>query len=235
VIGSFASRAALRGALTLFAVIGLQSAAQAAFSISVNGTVVATDGGPGDRNSSAGEIEFRGVVNGYDFHIATSVFQSAGATGIDTAILQIVQVGGNGTLSIVISGTFEAQGGVPSASTLSSVLTRDVVAGHSTSGVGRLTTMATSASGSGSGSTDEIALSQNEWFGTASGAFLRTSNEYTLAQEFIINGLGRDKGVLLGGESRNLIHAPEPSSAALLLGGLGFLACAGRLRRYVSR
>ena len=246
VIGTRARSGGIRFALALITSFALQSAADAAFTISINGTVVATDGGAGDMNPTGHEVWFIGVIDGYELEIMANTFTGGGASGgagagIQTSQLQAVRTGGGSMpLMITLSETFTQPAGTTGAYDLTSELSRDLVAGYETSGMVRMTTSAASLSGGGTGSTDEILLSPPSGSGSTDGTFGSTSQEYTLTQTITVQGLGNDKAVLIRAESTArgeglVLSAPGPSAPVLLLSGAGFFALIARFRKTSSK
>ncbi|AMV23290.1 hypothetical protein VT84_02700 [Gemmata sp. SH-PL17] len=220
-----------------------QGEARAAFMVTVNGSVVAIDGGAGDLNPTGHEVTFAGTVNGYKIQLQARSQSGGGSgggsgssgyrAGIDLLDLQVIGDNPTGPLTITLSDTYSLPGSGLGTYDLVSQLNRDSTPGYSTSGTVSLATTATSGSGSGGGSTPDVSLSPGQSSGTSSGSFPSTSNDYNLGQTVVVDGLGNGDGVQVSGGS--VVHAPAPASAVLLLSGAPFLMMFRQFRRGQNR
>lgn len=228
------SRHAVLFALTTgLVMLGSGSAARAAFTISINNVLVATDNGAGDSDPTLGRIEYaNAAVDGYNVQIKTETFVSASAAGLSSTQLRVVRNGGAGVdpLLVEVESDFTLPPGNPLG--LETTFTRNIVAGFGTSGTTAMRTLAASDAGGGTGSTPAVTITAPLGADFSAGVFNRTSPGYTLTSEFTIGGLTAGRAVALTGTSTSLNDAPflvpAPAGLGLLAVGLPALALVRR-------
>jgi hypothetical protein len=231
----------MRCALAFLMLIGFAQAAEAEFFVNING-VELKDGGAGDIDSRTGFIEWHTAIDGYSIELTSSTTNSLQFADVTTAELRITNVGGSVTpLSASFTDLFNAPPGVQGQHVLQNTLTRNIIAGLSTSGTVTSETTGQSQSGGGTGSTSEVTLTGAVDSGLSNGSFERTSEFYSLIQGIDITGLQSGHGVTItasslsfaqGGGRGNVI--PAPASLVLVGSGVGFLGLL-RLRSYRFR
>lgn len=226
------SRQAMLAALaTGLMMFGFGSDARAAFTISINNAVVATDNGVGDTDPALGRIEYTNpAIDGYNVQIKTETFASGTAAGISSTQLRVVRTGGVSPLLVEVDSDFTLPPGNPLG--LETTFTRNTVAGFSTSGTTAMRTLATSSAGGGTGATPAVSFATPLGADFSNGLFNRTSPGYTLTSEVTITDLGIGQAVALTGTSTtsndNPFLVPAPASALLLAAGLPVLGLARR-------
>lgn len=216
----------LRCALAFLVVFGFAPAAKAAFTVTING-ITLQDGGSGDQDARDGYIEWQTTINGYEIELTSSTDRSRPTADLTTSELRIVNVSGTGTLNVSISERFN----IPNfrgEQTMLNTLTRNLVAGLSTSGTVSSTTTGASEGGGGAGTTDVVTLTDPVDSGISFGSFDRTSEFYLLTQAIDISGLRVGDGVTITASSfspsgGNLEVIPAPPALVLLASGVGFL------------
>ena len=216
--------------------------ARAGFSISVNGTLVATDNGFGDNNLTAGVIDYSNTFNGYQLEFNTrTTLSTPTIADITSSQLLIRNVSGTAPLTITITeDAFTAPVGALGASNLQSSFTRNLSAGLGTSGTTSMTSTATSASGGGTATTSAITFSGPLGADATSTTFNRTSALYSLTTTVTVTGLlGNDAMQLtadsaVSGGQVPLSAVPVPGSVVMLLSGLPVLLF-GRRRLRAAR
>jgi hypothetical protein len=218
-----------------------QAESRAAFTVSINGTVVATDNGTGDSNSEVGIITYVNELLGYDFRIATTTNWSNPDVGdITSSELRVMNLSGTQNLTIAIQEQFDRPV-FTGASVLTQSFTRNLSSTAGTSGSVSLTTTATSATGGGTGSAPTITFTDLVDADLNTGSFNRTSALYTLTQTITISGMNVSDGVLLTANSNVTnpsqapLPVPAPRTAVLLLTALPLLGlCRNRLLKKKS-
>lgn len=223
----------MRCALAFLALIGFARAAEAEFIVNING-VELKDGGAGDIDSRTGFIEWHTVVDGYTIELTSSTTNSSLFADVTTAELRITNTGGLSTpLSATFTDLFNAPPGVQGTQVLQNTLTRNIIAGLSTSGTVTSETIGQSESGGGTGSTSDVVLTGSVDSGMSSGSFDRTSEFYSLIQSIDIAGLQAGHGVTITASSLSFGQGgggsvvPAPASIALVGSGIGFLGLFG--------
>jgi len=228
----------LRCALAFLVVFGFAPAADAAFSVTINGTTI-TDNGPGDSDSTAGFINWTTTIDGYQIRLTSSTDNTRPTADLTTSQLRIVNRTGTVPLTVTIVESFNAPPGYIGPQDMLNTLTRNLVAGLSTSGSVSSTTAGASVSGGGSGTTDPVTLTNAVDSGMSFGSFNRTSDFYVLTQTINISGLVGSgnpdvdgNGVTITASSfsssaGNLNVVPAPASVVLLASGIGFLGLYG--------
>ena len=219
----------MRCALAFLLLIGFAQAAEAEFIVNING-VELKDGGAGDIDSRTGFIEWHTVVDGYTIELTSSTTNSQQFADVTTAELRITNTGGSATpLSASFTDLFNAPPGVLGQQVLQNTLTRNIIAGLSTSGTVTSETTGQSQSGGGVGSTSEVTLTSAVDAGLSAGSFERTSEFYSLIQSIDITGLQAGHGVTITASSLSFGQGgggsvvPAPASLALVGSGVGFL------------
>jgi hypothetical protein len=233
-------------ALALAALMFQGEKAQAAFSVSLNGTQVAVDGGLNDTNANADEIAFDVVFDGWRVRFTgRTSFSTAVAGSLQTSEL-LVERQSPGSPNGLIVDIFESAQLNPTAvgpATLSTTLTRNTIGALGTSGTVVLTSTATDLNGNTAVATTPT-LTPNppaQGSGTpATASFNRQTQQYSLRSVVIINGLGVNDGVAITTDALvtpgqvapvDVISAPAPAPAVMLLGAIPFLALVRRGRR----
>jgi len=225
----------LRCALAFLVVFGFAPAADAAFTVTINGTTI-TDNGPGDTDSTAGFITWTTTIDGYQIRLSSSTDNTRPTADLTTSQLRIVNTASAGTITgplhVTIVESFNAPPGYIGPQDMLNTLTRNLVAGLSTSGTISSTTAGASVSGGGSGTTDAVALTNSVDSGLSFGSFDRTSDFYVLTQSIDITSLAGGDGVTITASSfsssaGNLSVVPAPASVVLLASGIGFLGLYG--------
>ncbi len=218
----------MRCALAFLMLIGFARVAEAEFIVNING-VELKDGGAGDIDSRTGFIEWHTVVDGYTIELTSSTTNSSQFADVTTAELRITNTGGiNVPLSATFTDLFNAPPGVQGVQVLQNTLTRNIIAGVSTSGTVTSETIGQSESGGGTGSTSDVSLTDAVDSGISSGSFDRTSEFYSLIQSIDITGLQAGHGVTITASSLSFGQGggsvvPAPASIALVGSGIGFL------------
>ena len=235
----------LRCACAFLVVLGLVPVANAAFIVNINGNTI-SDNGAGDSDPATGFISWQTNINGYDIQLRSSTDNSRPTADLTTSQLRIVNTAAAGTVTgplfVSISQSFNAPPGYIGTQDMLNTLTRNVVAGLSTSGTVSSTTAGASETGGGAGSTNPTTLTSSVDSGMSTGEFERTSDFYLLTQAIDISGLVGGHGVTITassfsssqGDINPLSPVPVPGSLALVGSGIGFLGLAG-LRSYRSR
>lgn len=209
------------------------SEARAAFTVSVNNAVVASDNGIGDTDPVAGRIAFNGSVGGYSIWLEAETTQTAVAVGIGSTQLRINRTGANPppVLTVAISQSF-SPGGPAGVIGLDTEFARIRVGTNPTSGSATMQSLAVSEAGGGTGSSPLLIIATP--FGAESNAaqFNRTSASYTVTSQYTITGLNQNNALTLIGNSTvgntTQFAVPEPATAALLAAGLPALALVRR-------
>ncbi|VTR98896.1 unnamed protein product [Gemmata massiliana] len=224
-------------ALVCAALFTTSSSARAAFTVSINGTVVATDGGSGDTDAAAGVINYAGTVDGYMVQITVQTTLSSPTVG-DVTTSQLLAVNESGTAPLSISlgdSTLNTPAGALGNSTLFASFTRNLSAGFGTSGTTSMTSTAESASGGGTATTDPITFSGALGADAKTTGFNRTSDAYSLTTNVTVTGLNIGDAVVLTADSAvtggRVSVVPAPAGAVMLLSGLPVLALWRRARR----
>jgi len=208
--------------------VGFASSADAAFTVTINGTTV-TDNGPGDSNSATGFISYQATINGYQIRLDSSTDNTRPTADLTTSQLRIVNTASagasTGPLLVTLVEGFNAPPGYMGQQNMQNTLTRNIVAGIGTSGVVSSTTGGVSQSGGGSGSTDATTLTSAVDSGMSFGSFNRTSDFYDLTQTINISGLLGQDAVTITASSfssspGNLSIVPAPAGYALLASGV---------------
>jgi hypothetical protein len=215
---------------------GFAPAADAAFTVTINGTSI-SDNGPGDTDPSVGFINYSGTIDGYQIRLSSSTDNTHPTADLTTSQLRIVNTAAANTLTgallVTISQSFNVPPSYLGQQSLANTLTRNLIAGLATSGTVSSTTAGTSASGGGQGISGPVSLTNPVDSGVSSGSFTRTSDFYQLTQTIGIDGLLGDEGLTITASSfstatgSNLLIVPSPPSFVLLASGL----CALGLRR----
>ncbi|VTR94029.1 unnamed protein product [Gemmata massiliana] len=224
-------------ALAWAAFFTANSSARAAFTININGTVVATDGGAGDTDAAAGAINYTGTVDGYMIQITTQTTLSSSTVGdVTTSQLLVVNESGTAPLSVTLGdSTFNTPAGTLGNSTLFASFTRNLSAAATTSGTASMTSTAESASGGGTATTDPIAFSGSLGADAKTTGFNRTSDVYSLFTNVAVDGLKIGDAVVLTADSAvtggSVTPTPAPAGAVMLLSGLPVLALWRRAQR----
>jgi hypothetical protein len=237
-IHRFVGPGATRCALACLFLVGFLPSADAAFTVTINGTTI-TDNGPGDTDPTAGFIHYEAVISGYDIKLTSSTDNTHPTADLTTSQLRIVNTAAAGAstaaLSVTLSQSFNAPPGYLGTQNMLNTLTRNIVAGLTTSGTVSSTTGGTSQSGGGSGTTAPTTLTGAVSSGMSTGSFNRTSDFYTLDQAISITGLVGQDAVTITASSFSSSPAflqivPAPAGVALWASGV---ACLGlyRLRR----
>lgn len=232
-----------RCALAFLLALGFTPHADAAFSVTINGTTV-TDNGAGDTDSAAGFISYQATIDGYQIRLTSSTDNSHPTADLTTSQLRIVNSASAGTqtgaLLVTLSESFNAPPGYLGQQNMLNTLTRNVVAGIGTSGVVSSTTGGTSQSGGGAGTTDATTLTSNVDSGMSFGSFNRTSDFYTLTQTINISGLLGSDAVTITASSfssspANLSIVPAPPAYGLLGAGVLTLGIFGLRSQMLRR
>ena len=223
-------------AVALAALMFRGESAQAAFSVSLNGTQVAVDGGLNDTNGNAGEITFDVLFDGWRvWFTGRTTFSTATAGSLQISELLVQRLAPGSSNSVFVEALeTEMSSPIPvGPSILSTTLTRNVIGPLGTSGTVSLTSTATDRNGNTAAATTPT-LTPNppsQGSGEPSTAFFNRQTEfYTLGSAVTVNGLGVGKGVSITADVQ-VIHAPAPTAAVMLLSGLPFLAIVRRLGR----
>lgn len=235
-------RHAVAGLLALCSAAASAAPVRAAFTLSINDTVVATDGGAGDADSRAGVLSYSGTVRGYAIEFtALTTGSSPTLADITTTQLLVKNVSGHTPLTITVSeSAFGAPAGAPGVSDLSSSFTRLKAAGLGASGVVSMTSTAESAAGGGSASTDPITFSKPLGADSAEAAFDRTSDLYSLSTTVKVRALKAGDAMVLTVDSAvaggtflagPALAAPAPPGLALVLSAVPLLPLARRRAR----
>jgi hypothetical protein len=236
---------AARCALAFLIVFGFAPYADAAFTVTINGTSI-TDNGPGDTDSSAGFIHFAGTISGYQIQLTSSTDNSHPTADLTTSQLRIVNTTGTAPLVVTLTESFNQPLGYTGQQNMQNTLTRNQIAGLGNSGVVSSTTGGVSQSGGGQGTTAAVILTNTPDSGMSFGSFNRTSDFYTLTQTITISGLlgsgnpaTEGDGVTITASSfssspANLSIVPAPPALALLAGGVLTLGLY-QLRRRLMR
>jgi len=207
--------------------------AQAAFTVSINGTLVATDNGPGDTSPDVGLIVYVNDLLGYNFRISTTTnFSDPEKGDITTSEFRVVNNTGVNDLTISIQEQFDRPTFASGQGVLTQSFTRNFSSTQGTSGTVSLQTTATSQSGGGTGTTSAITFSSALGADANTGSFNRTSALYTLTQTITISGLETSDGLQLTASSSVTNPVPAPAAAVLLLTAVPILGlCRSRLFR----
>lgn len=217
-----------RCALAFLLIGGFVPTADAAFSVTINGTTV-TDNGAGDTDPTAGFIHYEATISGYQIQLTSSTDNTHPTADLTTSQLRIVNSASAGTVSspllVTLTESFNAPPGYTGQQNMLNTLTRNIIAGVGTSGVVSSTTGGVSQSGGGQGVTDATTLTKNVDSGMSFGSFNRTSDFYNLTQTINISGLLGQDGVTITASSfssspANLAIAPAPPALGLLAGGI---------------
>jgi len=233
-----------RCALAFLLMFGVAPSADAAFTVTINGTTI-TDNGAGDTDPTAGFINYQNTIDGYQIRLNSSTDSSRPTADLTTSQLRIVNSASagavTGPLLVTLSETFAIPPGFRGQQDLMNTLTRNIVAGLGTSGVVSSTTGAASESGGGQGTTAPTTLTNSVDSGVSEGTFTRTSDGYLLTQTIDISGLLGGDAVTITASSfsfasgGNLTVVPAPPAFALLAGGVLTLGLYRRLRPGRSR
>jgi hypothetical protein len=198
--------------------------ASAAFTLSINGTRVASESG-------SGVLMYLGPNAGYSVMLMAKTTASTPAVADITSLLMVTNVSGTtATLTITVSeDSFKTPDGLLGASDLSSSLMRQMSPAYGASGTVSMISTAVSASGGGSASTGPITLDGSGRMGSAGAIFNRTSDSYSLSTVFTVSGLAKGESVVLTADS--VVTAPAPPAAALMLTALPLLPLVRRFTR----
>jgi hypothetical protein len=217
-----------RCALAFLLLFGFAPAADAAFTVTINGNSV-TDNGAGDTDPSAGFIVWTTTIDGYQIRLTSSTDTTNPSADLTTSQLRIVNSASAGAstvpLLVTITESFNIPPGGRGPQSILNTLTRNVVAGIGTSGTVSSTTSGTSESGGGGGTSDPVTLTNAVDSGISFGSFDRTSDFYLLSQTIQIDGLLGQGGVTITASSfspspGNLTLVPAPPALGLLAGGV---------------
>jgi hypothetical protein len=231
----------MRCALAFLAVLGIVPAASAAFTVNINGNSV-SDNAAGDTDPATGFITWQTNVDGYQIQLRSSTDNTRPTADLTTSQLRIVNSAAagaiTGPLRVTITESFNAPPGYTGPQDLLNTLTRNIIAGLTTSGIVSSTTAGASESGGGSGTTGPTTLTGSVDSGLSFGSFDRTSEFYLLTQTIDISGLRGGDGVTITASSFSssqgsiLTPVPAPASLALAASGVGLLGLLGlRSRR----
>jgi len=236
-----------RCALAFLIVFGFAPYAEAAFTVTINGTSV-SDNGPGDTDSSVGFIHYEATISGYQIQLTSSTDNTHPTADLTTSQLRIVNTASAGTVTgplvVTLTESFNAPPGYTGQQNMLNTLTRNIIAGIGTSGVVSSKTGGVSASGGGSGETSPTTLTNSVDSGMSFGSFNRTSEFYTLTQNIDITGLLGQNAVTITASSfssspENLVNplspVPSPPALALLAGGIMTLGLYQLRRRLVRK
>ncbi len=211
--------------------------ARAAFTVSINGTTVATDGSTGDTNAATGIIDYAGTVDGYMLQITVRTTLSSPTIGdVTTSQLLVANESGTAPLSISLGdSTLNTPAGALGNSTLFASFTRNLSVAAGTSGTASMTSTAESASGGGTATTGPITFSGSLGADAKTTGFNRTSDAYSLTTNVTVDGLKIGDAVVLTADSAvtggSVSVVPAPAGAVMLLSGLPVLALWCRARR----
>ena len=213
------------GCLLFFASVPV---AKAAFSISINGTEVATDNGVGDHDSDAGTIRYIDKVGNYQIRITCTSELTASGSKITATELRISSTGRNGSasspLEVTISNGFRTLTASTGEMTLTNTVARSQMPGFGTDGTISSQTAAESRRGD-RGETGELTLTSGLQSGVSYGSFFHTDDDFNLSQTINIAGLRGDKKVKLvaagmadpgNGPSGPEVQTPAPPAIVLL-------------------
>jgi len=232
-----------RCALAFLIVFGFAPYAEAAFTVTINGTSI-TDNGPGDTDSATGFISYRNTIDGYQIRLTSSTDNTHPTADLTTSELRIVNSAGAGTVTgpllVTLTESFNAPPGFIGQQNMLNTLTRNIIAGIGTSGVVSSKTGGISDSGGGSGETAPTTLIAPVDSGMSFGSFTRTSDFYTLTQTINISGLLGQDAVDITASSfssspANLSIVPAPPALGLLAGGVLTLGLYQLRRRLVHK
>jgi hypothetical protein len=235
-IHRFVGSGATRCALACLFLVGFLPSADAAFTVTINGTTtIADNDGTNDTDPTAGFIHYEGTVNGYHITLTSSTDNTHPTADLTTSQLRIDAGTVTGPLHVVLSESFNAPPGYLGTQNMLNTLTRNIVAGVGTSGTVSSTTAGTSQSGGGSGATGPVTLTGDVDSGMSGGSFNRTSDFYTLDQAIDITDLAGGDSVTITASSfssspANLSLVPAPAGVALWASGVMVLGLY-RLRR----
>jgi len=212
--------------------VGFTSSADAAFTVTINGTTV-TDNGPGDTDSQVGFIHYTATISGYQISLTSSTDNTHPTADLTTSQLRIVNFTGTAPLVVTLTESFNAPPGYTGQQNMLNTLTRNQIAGLGNSGVVSSTTGGISQSGGGQGTTAATILTKTPVdSGMSFGSFNRTSDFYDLTQTITISGLlgsgdplKEGDGVTITASSfssspANLSIVPAPPALGLLAGGI---------------
>jgi hypothetical protein len=187
------SRTALRVAFALAAFGAVTPSAEAAFTVTVNGVLVATDQGVGDQDADTGVIQFIDTVGSHQIRL-TALTDPGQPGGVTISELQVVASGNpgdtTGPLEITVSGT--AGGSGSGGAGLRTSLTRNRAGGLGTSG-----TAGGFASATGVGATGPVLLSRPVDAGQAEGVFPVPGSEFELTQTVFVTDLRAGDGLTI--------------------------------------
>ncbi|MBA4062333.1 MAG: hypothetical protein C0501_01240 [Isosphaera sp.] len=243
------SRAVLRSVLALAAVTTLTPAAGAAFTVMVNGVIVATDQGAGDRDADTGVIEFVDTVGSHQIRLTALIDPSR--PGVTLSELQVTAAGEPGdpagALRVSVTGTFAGGGFDPAGdgrTGLRSSATRNRVGGSNPGGSVGAFAAATGSGGRGEGAvqTPTVLLDRPVDADEAAGLFSPPGGEFELTQTVFVTGLVGGDGLTVTAAADvtglvasnddivpvdrlgEVFNNPAPAGAVLVLAGLPVLA-----------
>lgn len=231
----------VRCAFAFLGLVAFVPAADAAFIVTINGNTI-QDNGAGDSDPAVGFITWQTTIDGYQLQLRSSTDNTRPTADLTTSQLRIINTAATGTVTgpllVTISEMFNAPPNYTGPQDMLNTLTRNIVAGLSTSGTVSSTTAGASETGGGSGSTPATTLTNSVDSGMDFGSFIRTSEFYLLTQTINISGLRGGDGVTITASSfsssqGSLNAVPAPASLALVGSGIGFLGLVG-LRSYRS-
>lgn len=230
----------LTGLLALVGGLLAPATSQAAFTISVNGSIIATDQGAGDEQlGTVGRVATTATgIAGYNLEIDSrnNDFTSATTGRITTSQVRALRTGGpEAEITIVIQDDNYAFPSLVAPIFFHQSATRNAAGNGGTSGTA---TFVTSAGGPGVGpggalpvSTSEIELLTEPSNAITSQVFFnRTTGTYTFRQTITLDGLSVGDGTALTLTS-TAFAVPAPASLVMLLAAAPVLGLARRLRR----
>ncbi|MBY0459284.1 MAG: hypothetical protein K2V38_18295, partial [Gemmataceae bacterium] len=214
-------------ALALAALV-FHGRAEAAFTVTINGTLVATDNGAGDSDPAAGVISFDNYrIGGWTINFTgRTTFSTATAGSLQGSRLLVTRdADGTGTLVVAFQEDSLLVPNQVGPQTLSTTLTRNTIGALGTSGTVGLTSTATDRNGN----TASVATANLTASPPAQGSgnpvtapFNRQTPLYALGSTVTISGLAVGDGVQITTDALVVpaIAVPAPAGALLMLSGL---------------